>query len=81
MGTVLEIICTCPDECPEEIWAFASLSLHQYLDLGRLVLSYSLPGLASLSYTLYFGTESLRGTSALGFTSCLWQFCQDRRGT
>lgn len=32
----LEIICTCPDECPEEIWAFASLSLHKYLDLGDL---------------------------------------------
>lgn len=69
MGTVLEIICTCPDECPEEIWAFASLSLHKYLDLGDLSWVTSLPGLASLSYTLYFGTESLRGTSAVGFTS------------
>lgn len=61
MGTVLEVICTCPDECPEESWAFASISLYKCLDLGRLVLRYSV-SLGWLPFpTLFTLEQSLCG--------------------
>lgn len=69
MGTVPEIICRCQDECPEESWAFASISLHKCLDLGRLVLNHSVSLGWLLFPTLFTLEQSLcRGPQLSGLT-------------